>query len=140
LIPRRNEAARRLRIAAAALLFVAGWLSVVAHDGLVQHVVCPLHGELLDVSVNTSGVTHPLGVGPGLWAIDGVNGTHDADHNGCTIAQAGAERAATSATSVATVHCSPSAAPAIPAEAQARPSAIPLYRLAPKQSPPASGV
>jgi len=117
--------------ALAALVFVATSLLSSAHEAAVQHVVCAAHGELSHVSLAAvGGPVRDAAVRPGgSAALD--------EHDHCVLASAMREsKAAPRAPAIAAAPIA-TPAPRGPAIAVAAPRTTPLYRSAPKTSPPA---
>ena len=133
-----SDSARRRRAAAAILLFLAGWFSVVGHESMVSHMLCPLHGELLEIEACDAPAA---AIGPSIAGVQaasrghGERDPHEA-HNICTICLAGSERTTMLESAPACALDASAVATVAHAQRIVRFSAFPLYRLAPKQSPP----
>jgi hypothetical protein len=131
--------ARRVRATAAIVLFAAGWFSVVGHDAAVTHVRCALHGELLEVDACDA---RPCAAVSGEAGVHLVSRGHEQRdgydaHAVCTLCLARSERTTMLESTAARALDVRLAMPVAPPQFRARPPAFPLFRLAPKQSPPA---
>jgi hypothetical protein len=132
----RSSTVFRCLLTLVALFYVAQHLSAVAHFALVRHAVCDEHGELVDVEATTSAAA-----AEGSPASE-LNSPQSSSHSGHGHEHCGV-------LAHLRPHLSAAVFAAIPVRVAARPDitiasrhrapslAIPIYRLAPKNSPPA---
>jgi hypothetical protein len=115
----------------ALLLALCGQLAMLLHGALVAHVTCGADGELMHVR---AGVAAPAPAGTAAHAaVDGA----DDEHDHCLLDEEG--EAACPSTVVVSGEPLPPTRPLSVAGRRARTARppAPLYRLAPKNSPPA---
>ena len=129
-----------LRCTAARLVVWAaliGQAGAVAHTALIAHVTCPEHGDLMHVApppvaAATAGTAAPVSW-PALTAP--IAAADDDGHERCILEEDGEHAPAPAAPTVPAPLVA--AAPPLRLEAAPPPAArAPLYRLAPKNSPP----
>ncbi len=136
--PTRDRRALRAWSALLCALFVVAQLASFAHEALSSHVVCAEHGELVHVGHFAPATAGHRAHAPAERQLLGVSDPSVArDHEHCGLAAVSRERALQ-----LQAHTSVATAPACsraPFEVPANPdrSSIPVFRLAPKQSPPA---
>jgi hypothetical protein len=117
-----------------AMSLVAPPLLEARHAGRVHHVACPVDGQFEDARDESAETPHSHAIGNVLPS--GVASEHS--HHACEAVPAGRQR-------VALGGVSPPVAPVVPREIalaptdEPRPSAVELYRVAPKLSPPLQG-
>jgi hypothetical protein len=128
--------------AATSLIALLAQLSSLADLALFRHVVCPEHGELVHLE-------EEAGFAPGLTApassraqVDLAiatksEGRADNRHDHCSLAVHRREISTESRTKTPAFEVGPTLAAAQIAEHAPCPSAEPIFRLAPKNSPPA---
>jgi hypothetical protein len=120
-----------------AVFYVTQHLSAVAHFALVRHAVCDEHGELVDVDAATS--VHPASeASPASELSSQKSSSHSGrDHEHCGVLAH--LRPHLSAPVFAGIPARVAAVPkvAIAICPSSPPRAIPVYWLAPKNSPPA---
>jgi len=139
LLAARNSTARRqIRYLAGfvATFCLLGQLSSIAHNLFVQHATCAEHGELIHPQ---GGIDHsPVEAGADATVAGEVAETRDShEHDHCLAVAHGRGHVGLDA-AVAALTSAP-AAPAIVSDDTAAPGPVSraLYRLAPKNSPPA---
>ena len=101
------------------------------HAGKVRHVACPVDGQFEDARDESPGVPHSHSAETVLPSGD----ASPHDHRPCDATPAIRQRAATVQSSAARVPVLAREVPPV-LTAELRPSAVELYRLAPKLSPP----
>ena len=117
-----------------AMSLVAPPLLEARHAARVHHVACPVDGQFEDAQDESPGTPHSHSAGNVLPAGD----PSQHQHRSCEAIPAARQR-------VALVAAAPSFAEAVPREIapvptdEPRPSAVELYRVAPKLSPPLEG-
>ena len=134
---RSGTAARRRGLVLASLL-LAGQVGTLAHLVAVRHVTCPEHGESIHAATppaeTATTAVAAVSHGPAVQSI-ALAAEHGHDH--CLIV---AERRSRSALLRASVAASPlpiAVAARPPVALAGRPALLAIYRLAPKNSPPA---
>ncbi len=132
-------AGRHLTIAIASLTLIAQFSSF-AHLLLVRHVICPEHGELIDLD-EQDGSAPSRAVAkvapPGNTAIQAMPETPaEQGHNHCPLAFHRREGNILSPCSVAAVNNLPQSVSSYRVEDTPRPALVALFRVAPKNSPP----
>lgn len=135
---RRNASAvfQRRLAALLAILFVLGATLSTVHDTTTRHATCELHGELIDLPLAST--THPEGCddhddGPRVRVGDPGERGEGHDHCGF-VAVAKDPSPALDGWSV--FLCKRETRGRASARVAPRAQAVPLYLLAPKQSPP----
>ncbi len=140
----RRGAPRRWTALALAALCAGGQLAGVAHYVLVEHVTCPEHGELIHVEDRSEGnpvASHTEATSlpeTSVFTAGRQGEPSSPSHDACVVSAHRRERFVTGASSlsVLVVHAeSTLAAPALESRAL---HGIPLFLLAPKNSPPRS--
>jgi hypothetical protein len=133
----RAGPAFRCLLTLVALFYATEHASVVAHFALVQHVVCDEHGELMDVDVATFAMSasEARPSSEPAWAKSPAPAGHHHEH--CNVLAHLRQQLP-----VPIFAGLPARVAAVPELASAPfesapPLAVPLYRLAPKNSPPA---
>ena len=139
-----GHASRYSAVALASFMVVAQ-LSTFAHLLLVRHVVCPEHGELIhpDEQGGRAGAAAPShavakATLPGVSSIQAAAerpATHGHDH--CLLASHRRERATLPVCRVSAVISGPKNVGIRHVEDAPRPATVAIFRLAPKNSPPA---
>src|ERR1700687_2966371 len=126
--------------AATAFVSLLAQLSSIADLALFRHVVCPEHGELVHLEEEAAPA-------PGLAATPSNRGQVDVSihakaqwqagkHDHCSLAAHRREIATGSRAQIPVPEVAPSFAVARIAEHAPRSSPVPIFRLAPKNSPP----
>jgi hypothetical protein len=117
-----------------ALVLVGAQGATLAHFAIVRHAYCSDHGELIhpDAAPHTHAASHGSRA-PGLYASDEEGRGHEHDH--CILR--GHRREVALSAPAATTLIAAERHASVPAAVAAIPRASPLFRLAPKQSPPA---
>jgi hypothetical protein len=130
---RETWAPRRVVAAAVAALCLAAQLAIVAHAGLVEHVRCPLHGDLVHPGSNHEHHEHRSpGDAPSAVPVDEH---HAGEHEHCAVLAHRREAPpAVAPLDVASGELGWLGPPALRSVVRAAPVA--LFRLAPKNSPP----
>jgi len=118
---------------------LAAQISSVAHMALVRHAICPEHGELIhpDELGGSAGAPRALAK-PDATAIQSapqLPTVHGHDH--CLLASYRRQRIIPAAGTVALVAPTPMVGDSCLVADAPRPALVALYRLAPKNSPPA---
>lgn len=103
----------------------------VRHAAQVRHVECPVDGQFEDAADESPSVPHSDSAGAVLPSAAGSTGSH----RPCEATLATRQRATTEHSSLAGTPVLAVTITAAP-PAEVRPSAVELYRLAPKLSPP----
>jgi hypothetical protein len=126
----------RAAFAAVAIASVAGQVAGIAHQALVRHERCAVHGDLVhpgegghEYRIARHGANDELGPQP----VE----THSGAHEHCLV-PAHLRTPVTLSTPVAVVLARPPLPASVDPVDSSRPAAIALFRLAPKNSPPAS--
>ena len=126
--PRSPSPSARLAV----LLALCGQLAMLAHAALVAHVTCGADGELIHVRAGAA--VRPV-VGGGDIARASLDGGRD-DHDHCLLDEEG-EATCPSAPSACGLVLATRAVFERAARSRGAARRAPLYRLAPKNSPPA---
>jgi len=133
----RRGAVFRCLLTLVALFYVAQHLSAIAHFALVRHAVCDEHGELVDVDVAKAAapVSEALPA-PALGSLE-ASPHSGHEHQHCSVLAH--LRPHLSAAIFAGIPVRVAAVPDVRIVScqSSPPLAIPIYRLAPKNSPPA---
>jgi hypothetical protein len=125
---------RRTSLVAIAALCLAMQAFAVAHFGVVRHVRCAEHGEMVELDENVGRVAASTPSKSALPVMDSSQRSVESHHDHCVVA---AERRALCSTDLAVITARPACLVVAP-----QPQLIvvgptrPLYRLAPKISPP----
>lgn len=139
IVNRQARSARRLQRLGGllSLLLLTQWTFLTWHEATTLHRVCPSHGELLDVELSGPLDRQEPGEGPGASSkLTQAGDADEATHDHCPFVALDQPRTLVAAPI-------PEAPPTLVAPAPRRhapaPRAqgIPLFLLAPKQSPPA---
>lgn len=118
-------------------------LSALVHLGLVRHVICAEHGELIHADdVDHSPATPAQAVSPATTArTTSASGRHEGSayhgHEHCLMAAHRRERAVPSNNGWFSFVSEPPPSDTTESSAVPRPAPVAIYRLAPKSSPPA---
>jgi hypothetical protein len=131
---RRDVTHGRWLPALLAVALVGAQGAALAHFAIVRHAYCPEHGELIhpDAERHAPAASHASKL-PGLSASDEEGRGHEHEH---CILRGHRREASLSAPAATALITAERHAPVLAAVAAA-PAASPLFRLAPKQSPPA---
>jgi len=133
----RNGAVFRCWLTLVALFYVTQHLSAIAHFVAVRHVVCSEHGELVDVEASSSAASARKRLPSS--ELDAPKSSSHSDHGHDHCGVLAHFRPHLSAPVFAGVPLRSAAVPdvAIASRESSPTLAIPIYRLAPKNSPPA---
>ena len=129
---------RRHVVAAVAWLILVTQGASFAHLLLVRHAVCPEHGELIHPDeVGTAAHVAPASTpGNGSAAIGAADDASH-EHGHCTVAVHRRHAISVPPARFIALLARPPVEAVQPPVSAARPAAIAIYRLAPKNSPPA---
>lgn len=131
----------RLLAALIASLVVLGHISASAHLLFSRHAICPEHGEIIHLDEETSSATLVTPVAKTDSAAsfssrtDGQSAGHSHDH--CLLISHRRERATLSLSQISLCVATPRVGGAYLPQDVPRPPSIAIFRLAPKNSPPA---
>ncbi len=123
---------RRLRALSLATIFVAGQLAGFAHNLLVSHTTCSEHGEVIHES---SAAGHAAPTAAHRVTPSGAPAVHE--HDVCLVAMLRREHATAAVATTVELPTPLALRHARPSLGVPPPRSIDLYRLAPKNSPPA---
>jgi len=138
-----SGATRRPILLVAGLLYLLSLVIGQAHVAIEMHTVCVEHGELVEVSggdalASCGSAAAPAGDRDAAFARASDAGEPEHGHDHCPIAWITRERPdVASAAAILPVDDAAALVAFVPPSTLHAPSDIPLYRLAPKHSPPA---
>ena len=120
---------------AVALILLGAQASQVVHELVVRHETCPVHGEVVEGGGHSQDVgTAPLAVRARARLLDAGDGAIHA-HDRCLATFGDTDAVKSDVTALAHA-LPPAAALPAPTTASAARRSVPLFRLAPKNSPP----
>jgi hypothetical protein len=126
----------RYLVAAVASLTLTGQLSTFVHFVAVHHVVCPEHGELVELEHGSQAAATEADRSDGTAVRASGQDHHGHGHDHCTMAAELRQR--TTPTQLrAVTDIAPEPVRLAPPAVTPRPAALALLRVAPKSSPPA---
>ena len=143
---KRDDLAGRYLAAFLASLTLAAQILSLSHEGLVRHVVCAEHGEVVhadrvDSPAGTSSKALERAATERSAAVRGELGANEAHgHEHCLIAAHRRERTVLSMSGAFTNVSGPERETAAARPEVLRPAAIAIYRVAPKTPPPAASL